>query len=126
MSATTEMKRINGGSLIKTFLKNMNVNGTDVNPRKIYLYSGHDLNLTAVTIALGLKDAFDHPDYANGLVMEKWKDLKNQLYVRVRTYLILTFDFIRKLLFIILMSVPVADLDKSWFKAKSFEIKKLQ
>ncbi|XP_016838903.1 venom acid phosphatase Acph-1 isoform X1 [Nasonia vitripennis] len=82
MSATTEMKRINGGPLIRTLLENMNVNSTVVNPRKIYLYSGHDLNLAAVSVALGFSDAFDHPDYANGLIMEKWSDSENQLYVR--------------------------------------------
>lgn len=82
MAASPELQRINGGPIIKTFLENMNVDGAAVNPRRIYLYSGHDYNLFTLKVILGL-DEPDFFDTGSGLIFEKWRDAEDRLYVRV-------------------------------------------
>lgn len=83
MSQTTEMKKLTCGPLVKTILDNMKPKDDQTNPRKIYLYSGHELNIAAFTRAHDIKE-FRYPDFGNALVIEKLRDTtNNQIYVRV-------------------------------------------
>lgn len=81
-SFTTQMKRLNGGPLVRTFVNNMNLDNSVENPKKLYLYSGHDLNVGAVIRALNVH-GFGDSDFCSTLILEKWKDSKNQVHVRV-------------------------------------------
>ena len=81
-SSTRELKRINGGHFIKMFLKNMNLDDAAINPRKMYLYSGHDYNLYGVLRSQGI-DTIKFLDFASALILEKLKDAKDHIYVRV-------------------------------------------
>ncbi|XP_058789304.1 testicular acid phosphatase homolog isoform X2 [Phymastichus coffea] len=83
MSLTTEMMKLSTGPLIKTVLENMSLSdASKQNPRKIYLYSGHELNIAAFTRAHDIKE-FRYPDFANALVIEKFRDSDNRIYVRM-------------------------------------------
>lgn len=84
MASTPELCKWQIGPLVRRFLDNMNVKGEITNPRKIYLYSGHELNIAAYTRAHGIKE-FQYPDYSSAVILEKLRDSKNRLYVRVRT-----------------------------------------
>ena len=81
-SSTTELKRINGGHFIKTFLENMNLDNAVINPRKMYLYSGHDCNLYGVLRSQGI-DTIKYTDFASAVILEKLRDAKDQFYVNV-------------------------------------------
>ncbi|XP_058790322.1 venom acid phosphatase Acph-1-like isoform X2 [Phymastichus coffea] len=81
-SYTKEMKRLNGGPIIKTFINNMNLNKTTKDPKKLYLYSGHDLNVGAVIRALNARD-FHNSDFCSTLILEKLRDSRNQVYVKL-------------------------------------------
>ena len=80
--ATIEMRKIFVGSLIKQFVANINLNGEVNNPRKMYLYSGHEINIASFTRAHHIKD-FRYPDYANAVILEKLRNSQNQVFVRV-------------------------------------------
>lgn len=81
-SYTTTLKRLNGGMLVKKFIHNMNVKGKCENPRKIYIYSGHDLNIAAFANAHNLTEP-KLPDYGSAFIFEKLQGESGQLYVRV-------------------------------------------
>lgn len=82
-ASTTDLKKINGGPLVKAFLRNMNVGYTKANLRKIYLYSGHDYNVMGVRNAHGFSD-IEFQDFGSGILIEKWRDSRDKVYVRVR------------------------------------------
>ncbi|XP_014215458.1 venom acid phosphatase Acph-1-like isoform X2 [Copidosoma floridanum] len=80
-SATGELMKLGAGPLIKQFVRNMNLTGESSNPRKIYLYSGHEMNIAPFTRAHGIRE-FRYPDFANAVVLEKLRDSENKIYVR--------------------------------------------
>lgn len=80
-SYTTQLKRISGGMLIKKFIANMNINGTTPNPRKLYLYSGHEVNLAAFTRALNLSEP-KIPKYGSAILFEKVRN-GTKYFVRI-------------------------------------------
>ncbi|XP_031781531.1 venom acid phosphatase Acph-1 isoform X2 [Nasonia vitripennis] len=82
MAATPQLQKMNGGPIVKTLLENMNIDNTTINPRKIYLYSGHDHNLFSLKVIFGLNEP-DFFDVGSGLVLEKWRDVDDRLYVRI-------------------------------------------
>lgn len=82
MSLTPELSKLNIGPLVRRFVENMDVNEEVTNPRKIYLYSGHELNIAAYTRSHGIKE-FRYPDYSSAVILEKLRDSQNELYVRV-------------------------------------------
>lgn len=82
MSYTDELKRINGGVTLRQFLENMNIYGINYNPRKIYLYAAHEINVGALARTLQLS-GFEYPGYGDGLIFEKWRDSSGELYVKV-------------------------------------------
>ncbi|KAJ8675643.1 hypothetical protein QAD02_011429 [Eretmocerus hayati] len=83
MSLTAEMRRLIAGSLIRKFRENMDIEGKFDNPRKIYLFSGHELNLAAFTRAHGISDEFKYPDYSSAVILEKWRDPQGKIFVRM-------------------------------------------
>lgn len=88
MTYTVEMRRILTGPLIKTFIDRMNLMGITRNPRKIYLYSGSDLNVASVARTLQI-DGFRLVDFAGTMILEKLRDVHGQLYVRVSKFKIM-------------------------------------
>ncbi|KAK2577433.1 hypothetical protein KPH14_003540 [Odynerus spinipes] len=81
-SYTTELKRLNGGMLIKKILENMNLSGERENPRKIYLYSGHEVNLAAYTRAHDIKEP-RLPTYGSAIIVEKLRNPEGKLFIRM-------------------------------------------
>lgn len=61
----------------------MNLDGNSKVPKKIYLYSGHELNIAAFVRSHGVQKQFQYPDYTNAVVLEKHRDSENRVYVRV-------------------------------------------
>lgn len=81
-SYTTKLKRLNGGMLIKQFIENMDITGERKNPRKMYLYSGHEVNVAAYTRAHGFKDP-RLPAYGSAVIVEKLRNAQGKLFVRM-------------------------------------------
>ncbi|EFN63832.1 Testicular acid phosphatase-like protein [Camponotus floridanus] len=81
-SYTTQLKRLNGGMLIKKFLENMNLKNESTNPRKMYVYSGHEINLAAFARAHNISEP-RLPDYGSMFIFEKLRDKENNLYIRI-------------------------------------------
>lgn len=79
---TTQLKRLNGGMLIKKFIDNMNVKSENTNPRKMYVYSGHEVNLAAFARAHNISEP-RLPDYGSTFIFEKLRDEENNLYIRI-------------------------------------------
>lgn len=61
----------------------MNLDDKVKNPHKIYLYSGHELNIAAFVRAHGAEKQFPYPDYSSAVILEKLRDSENRVYVRV-------------------------------------------
>lgn len=79
---TTDMKKFGTGPLVKTFIENMNLDESVSNPRKIYLYSAHDDNVASFARAHDIQD-FKYPEFGSGLILEKWRDCNNKVFVKV-------------------------------------------
>ncbi|XP_031783095.1 venom acid phosphatase Acph-1 isoform X2 [Nasonia vitripennis] len=80
--STPELCKWQIGPLVRRFLDNMNVKAETTNPRKIYLYGGHELNIVAYVIAHGIQE-FRYPDFSSAVILEKLRDSQNRLYVRM-------------------------------------------
>ena len=80
-SHTIKQKRLHGGQLLKKFLGNMNLNETKLNAKKVFLFGGHDTTLMGFARALGIE--FSIPEYGTAIILEKLRDIKNELHVRV-------------------------------------------
>lgn len=81
-SYTPQLKRLNGGTLIHTFIKNMDLSGERNNSRKIYLYSGHEVNVAAFTRAHGISEP-RLPAYGSAVILEKLRNAQGQLFVKM-------------------------------------------
>lgn len=83
-SYTTQLKRLNGGLLVKKFIDNMNPRGDPNNKpsRKIYIYSAHELNIAAFARAHNIS-ILRLPDYGSAFIVEKLRDENSNFYVRV-------------------------------------------
>jgi len=86
-SYTTQLKRLNGGMLIKRFINNMNVKNERINPRKIYIYSGHEINIAAFARAHNISEP-RLPGYGSTFIFEKLRDDVGNLYVKVTIFYI--------------------------------------
>lgn len=82
MSLTAQLRRLNGGTLVRQFIENINSNRQAGVPKKMYLYSAHDLTLHAFSKAQDF-EAFNLPPYGSALIMEKYTDSKTSEYLRV-------------------------------------------
>lgn len=86
-SFSESIRRINAGPTIEKFLTNIeNNNAKKDGRRKIYLYSGHDLNVAAFTRAHNFSNIPNNPDFGSGIVVEKLRKKDQQIYLRVRMY----------------------------------------
>jgi prostatic aicd phosphatase len=81
-SYTTQLKRLNGGMLIKKFIDNLNITGKRTIPRKMYVYSAHEINIAAFGRAHNISEP-RLPDYGSAFIFEKLRDSSGELYVRV-------------------------------------------
>ncbi|XP_067209828.1 venom acid phosphatase Acph-1 isoform X4 [Linepithema humile] len=81
-SYTTQLKRLNGGMLIKKFIENLNITGKSRIPRKMYVYSAHELNIAAFAKAHNISEP-RLPDYGSAFIFEKLRDDAGELYVRI-------------------------------------------
>ncbi|XP_017766880.1 PREDICTED: venom acid phosphatase Acph-1-like isoform X3 [Eufriesea mexicana] len=81
-SYTPFLKRLNGGALIKRFIDNIKINEKRDRPRKIYLYSGHEVNIAAVAKALNLPEP-ELPPYGCAIILEKLRDSAGKSYIRM-------------------------------------------
>lgn len=81
-SYTTQLKRLNGGMLIKKFIENMNLKNESTNPRKMYVYSGHEINLAAFARAHNISEP-RLPGYGSMFILEKLRDEENNIYIKL-------------------------------------------
>ncbi|XP_031782455.1 testicular acid phosphatase homolog [Nasonia vitripennis] len=82
MSLTTQLRRLNGGTLVRKFIENIKNNRKVALPKKMYLYCAHDLTLNAFSKAQDV-EAFYLPPHGSALIMEKYTDSKKSEYVRM-------------------------------------------
>ncbi|XP_058791854.1 venom acid phosphatase Acph-1-like [Phymastichus coffea] len=80
--ATPELRKSGPGPLIKTFVQNMNLEENVNNPRKIYLYAGHNTNIGMFTRAHRVNE-FRYPSFGSAVILEKLRNKKNRVYVRL-------------------------------------------
>lgn len=82
-SYNTELKRLNGGTLVRRFVENLNISQAVKPVRKIYLYSGHEVNVAAFTRSHGFKEP-SLPTFGSAVILEKLKNKKTgKIYVKV-------------------------------------------
>lgn len=79
---TAKLRRLTGGMLIRRFIENMNINGEQNNPRKIYLYSGHEINIAAFTRAHDIHVP-KLPTYGSAIIMEKLRNTEGKLFIKM-------------------------------------------
>lgn len=84
LSYTTQLKRLNGGFIVKQFINNMNPKGERSNKssRKIYIYSGHEVNIASFVKAHNMTEP-KIPEYGSAVIVEKLRDENDNFYVRV-------------------------------------------
>lgn len=87
-SYTTKLKRLTGGMLIKKFIENMDINEKQKNPRKIYLYSGHEINIAAFTRAHDIHIP-KLPSYGSTIIVEKLRNMEGKLFIKVVKFVFL-------------------------------------
>lgn len=81
LSYNTLMKRLNGGFIIKEFLKNLN-KPENISAPKIYVYSGHELNIAAFAKAHDLIEP-KLPAFGSAIVVEKLRDHTGVPHIQV-------------------------------------------
>lgn len=82
LSYTPELNKLNGGTLTRKFVENMNFTDIGTKHKKIYLYSGHDKNIHAFMKAHNL--TFDeYPGFGCAIIVEKLRDQNNKPYIKV-------------------------------------------
>lgn len=81
-SYNTLLKRLNGGFLLKKFIKNMNTK-KDIRSPKIYVYSGHEVNIAAFARAHNLSKP-EIPSFGSAIMVETLRNNIGQKFVKVR------------------------------------------
>lgn len=89
---TPTLKRMVSGGLSKRVLENMNSNRKYVAPRKIFMFSCHDVTLAVFARAHNIS-IFKLPPFGSAIIVEKYKDSQMAEYVRVRLIKILINQF---------------------------------
>lgn len=95
LSYNTLMKRLNGGFIIKEFLKNLNKPG-NTNAPKIYVYSGHELNIAAFAKAHDLTEP-KLPAFGSAIVVEKLRNHSGVAHIQVSIKLYIMKYFLNSL-----------------------------
>lgn len=99
-SYNDEMKRLNGGMLLRKITDDMTdaCKGKLDPPRKLFLYGGHELNIAAVLQALGVFKPHV-PRYSSAVIFELHENEKTKNnFVRVRYYVGFTMPGRREVL----------------------------
>ncbi|XP_078050711.1 venom acid phosphatase Acph-1-like [Augochlora pura] len=81
-SQTPQLKRLNGGPLVKTFIENVQLNKDRKRPRKIYLYSGHETNIAGFIRAHNFTEPA-LPNYGSAIIFEKLSDENTKEFVKL-------------------------------------------
>ncbi|XP_076643346.1 venom acid phosphatase Acph-1 isoform X2 [Halictus rubicundus] len=81
-SYTAQMRRLNGGPLIKKFIDNVKLNEERARPRKIYLYSGHETNIAGFVRAHNFTEP-ELPNYGTAIILEKLSNEAGKPFVRM-------------------------------------------
>ncbi|CAL7933681.1 unnamed protein product [Xylocopa violacea] len=82
-SYTTALKRMYGGHLIKEFIQNMNSKrNASANSPKLFLYSGHEVNVAAFAKAHGFMLP-TIPAYGSAIIVEKWQNSAGKGFVQM-------------------------------------------
>lgn len=84
LSFNTLMKRLNGGFIIKEFIKNLNKSNNTSNP-KIYVYSGHELNIAAFAKAHDLIEP-KLPAFGSAIIVEKLRNHCGEVYIQMHLW----------------------------------------
>ncbi|XP_044010439.1 uncharacterized protein LOC122854092 [Aphidius gifuensis] len=86
ISYTTKLKRLNGGMLLQNITENMLdvISNKTEFKNKMYLYSGHEENVAAFLITLGVYDR-QVPQFSSAVFLELLSD-SGEYYVQVRHY----------------------------------------
>ena len=78
-----ELAKLVIGPTMEIFLRNIKDEKSNI---KIYLYSAHDTNLSVITRGLHLYGLPVLTDYGSAIIVEKLRDKKNNVYIRVKYY----------------------------------------
>ncbi|XP_023247775.1 venom acid phosphatase Acph-1-like [Copidosoma floridanum] len=81
LSLNMQLKKLNGGGLIRTVIENMEQNTR--RRKKIYLYGGHDISLISFSASENIIGAFEEPPLGSAYIVESYKDMKQKYYMRV-------------------------------------------
>lgn len=81
LSYTPKLRRLFAGGLIQEFVNNLNLKSNSNTP-KMFLYSGHDLNVGAVSRAHGLNQP-EIPLYGSAIILEKYRSKNGKEYVQL-------------------------------------------
>lgn len=84
-SLSDELTKYVAGPTLDVFLRNIH---NETSEKKIYLYSAHDINIATITRGLHLTGSQgvpipEIPDFGSSIVVEKLRDSKDNVYVRV-------------------------------------------
>ncbi|XP_076161890.1 venom acid phosphatase Acph-1 isoform X2 [Ptiloglossa arizonensis] len=92
-SFTPQLKRLNGGPLIKRFIEHMQFDVDNADLRKIYLYSGHETNIAGFVRAHGFTQP-DLPGYGCAIIIEKLSNPAGKQFIRMILWTGITEEFI--------------------------------
>ncbi|XP_014208376.1 venom acid phosphatase Acph-1-like [Copidosoma floridanum] len=84
LSLTGELRKVNGGPLIRKVIENVETNAHD--RKKIYLYSTHDLTLASFTRAQCIINAFKVPPFGSAYIVESYKDTMDKRFIRMLSW----------------------------------------
>lgn len=82
LSGTPELNKLNGGTITRKFVENMNFTDPSTKHKKLYLYSGHDKTVYAFIKAHNLT-MNGYPAFGSAVIVEKLRDSKNNSYIKV-------------------------------------------
>ncbi|XP_046492662.1 venom acid phosphatase Acph-1-like [Neodiprion pinetum] len=81
-SYTPEIKRLESGPLVKKFIDNMRLDRTQEKPRKIYLYSGHEITVSAFLKAHGILEP-KIPLFGTAVMVELLQNKSGKRFIRM-------------------------------------------
>lgn len=84
LTLTEEMRRTLVGPVIAEILKNIKNKEDTYDKRKIYFFSGHDVNIASFQRVHNFTNAPELPDFGSTFIIEKLRGKKDgQVYIRV-------------------------------------------
>ena len=92
-SSTPALRRLNGGTIVKKFIDNIKRHVGNDRKRKIYLYSGHEVNIAAYVRAHNLTEPV-LPPYGCAIILEKLGNESGKHFVRMLQWTGITEELI--------------------------------